>query len=301
MQANCPICAKQDAPSRPERSPRAPRQRSSAPRSPKASSGLRVRRVERAAEDGYENWLVHGLRATADAARLAGELAFAEARIAELRTDPPGLYAEAAMSDDREAAAWLAFLIAAVGPARGADPWSGIEAVRAAGADLGAAQRGIRSAPDPARAAAGYTAWADRHGGQVPALIGEADWEPVRRFSRAYERVPAAGFGRGARFEFLVSLGALGIVALEPGSLFVASDAADPVVGAAKRVFGIGDAITLERRAAELARETGVALAALDLALFNWSAPEDERATMGARVAADPARQGEIAHVLRAG
>lgn len=298
LQANCPICSKSAEPARPARAPRPSRPRATGgARTPKATSGIRVRRVERAPEDGYENWLVHGLRATSDAARLAAELAFAEARLNELRSDPPGPYGEAAQADP-QAGIGLAFLIAVVGPGRGGDPWSGVEQARG---DLSTAPRGPRAAPDPARASAGFSAWAQRNGGPLAALSGEADWEPVRRFARAFERVPAAGLGRGARFEFLLSLGALGLVALEPGSLFLGSDPTDPVVAAAKRVLGIGDAISLERRAAELARETGVPLAALDLALFNWAAPEDERATMGARAAADPQRTAEIASVLRAG
>jgi hypothetical protein len=86
---------------------------------------------------------------------------------------------------------------------------------------------------------------------------------------------------------------------MAPGALFV-SDARDPVVLAAKRVLGIGDAINLERRASELARGTGVPLAALDLALFNFGAPEDGRATMGARRAADPERRAAIGRALGA-
>ena len=266
-----------------------------------------MRRVERAADDGYDHELVPGLRATADAARLADELAFSLARLEELRDDPPGLYAEVAAADDREEAAWLAFLIAYLGPLRGADAFAAIAAARLPWregelGDLDAVELGPRTAHEPGRGPAtvvAYRAWAGRAGSQEAALLGDADWESERRFTRTFERLALPGFGRGPRFDFLVTLGVLGVVPMEAGTLAVSGDGTDPVVGAAKRVFGIGDAITLERRAAELARETGVGQAALDLALFNWSAPEDGRATMGARRSADPARRAAIVAALR--
>lgn len=306
LQANCPICSKDvtaPRPARPARSRPAP-----AARTPRAAGGLRVRRVERAPDDGYEHDLVPGLRATADAGRLARELAFADARLRELAEDPPGLYAQATSAAADEGA-WLALLIAYLGPARGDDPWSQIEAARTAwaGGDLPRlqdARGGPRTSHAPGGGAAtfaAYRVWAQRHGGQLAALRGEPEWEPTRRFARAFERLALPGRGRGARFDFLVTLGALRIVPVEAGTLALGAEPADPVVAAAKRVLGIGDAINLERRAAELARGVGVPLAALDLALFNWAAPEEQRATMGARRAADPAGRARIAAALGAG
>jgi hypothetical protein len=306
LQLNCPICSKQALPATPARSPSRPaRNRSTAPRVPKASSGVRVRRVQRAPEDGYDNELVPGLRSSADGARLADELAFSAARLAELAADPPGLYAAAAAADAEEAL-WLVFLIAYVGPGRGGDAWSEIERARVSWATgelpaLDGVGGGPRTAHDPARGTtvvAAYRAWAARHGGQAVALRGDADWEPARRFARTFERLALPAFGRSPKYEFLVSAGALGLVALEAGTLAVGKDALDPVISAAKRVLGIGDAINLERRAAELARATGVPFAVLDLALFNLDLPEDERATMGARVAADPERRAAIGAAL---
>ena len=52
--------------------------------------------MARAVDDGYENDLMPGLRATVEAAHLADELAFSAARLEQLRTAPPGLYAEVA-------------------------------------------------------------------------------------------------------------------------------------------------------------------------------------------------------------
>ena len=253
---------------------------------------MRVRHEERAPDDGYDNWLVHGLRASADAARLADELAFSEARLAELREDPPGLYAEVARADDREEAAWLAFEIAVIAPGRGGDAWSALEAARVPWSSE------VVPDHDPEVFVA-YRAWAERHGGQLAALTGEPEWDAVRRFGRTFERLAVRGLQRSPRFDFLVTLGALGVVDLEAGSLHVsASKPSDPVVLAAKRIMGIGDAITIERRLAELARETTVPISALDLALYNWAQPLEERATMGARRAADPDRRAAIGEAL---
>ena len=262
--------------------------------------------MERAPDDGYDQDLVPGLRSTVDGARLADELAFAEARLEELASDPPGLYAEVALARDPEEAAWLAFLIAYLCPLRGADAFAAIAAARVPWntgelPDLDAVELGPRSAHTQGRGNAtliAYRAWAERAGSQRAALAGDADWEPERRFARTFERLALPGFGRGPRFELLVSLGVLGVVPLVAGTLAVGGDATDTVVGAAKRILGIGDAINLERRATEVARETGVPLAALDLALFNWSVAEEDRATMGARRAADPKRRAAIAAAL---
>ncbi len=74
-----------------------------------------------------------GVRATADAERLAEELGFAAGRLATIAVAPTGLYAEVASlaaGGDFEEATWLAFLIAYIGPLDGDDPWAGIEAAR---------------------------------------------------------------------------------------------------------------------------------------------------------------------------
>lgn len=292
MQANCPICSKEAAPAAPARPPRPTRQRSATPRTPRSSSGLRVRRLERAPEDGYENWLVHGLRASADAIRLADELAFSEARLHELRTDPPGLYAEVARAGDADEAAWLAFQIAVIAPGRSGDPWADLDAERTSWASGEVPE-------DGSSVCLAYRAWTERHGGQIPALTGAPEWDAIRRFGRTFERLTVHGLERSPRFDFLVTLGALGVVALEAGSLAVSSSkASDPVVLAAKRVTGIGDAITIERRLADLVHATGVPLGALDLALYNWSLHAEDRSTMGARVEADPERREAIRAAL---
>src|SRR5215208_4203849 len=91
MTAKCPICSKEleaelraKAPPRPPGIRRAPAARSRPARraaSPRSSGRLVTRKLARAEDDGYRNTLVPGLRATADAERLAVALAWADARL----------------------------------------------------------------------------------------------------------------------------------------------------------------------------------------------------------------------------
>src|SRR3954471_11560199 len=68
---------------------------------------LVTRKLARAADDGYRNPLVPGLKATADAERLAGALTQAAQRL-----EPPGPYPFLAEEAELEQATWLAFLTA---------------------------------------------------------------------------------------------------------------------------------------------------------------------------------------------
>ncbi len=87
-----------------------------------------------------------------------------------------------------------------------------------------------------------------------------------------FERLTLPGLHRAARFELLASLGTIGLYDLEAGAL--ALGGSDEVTVAAKRVFGIGDPLLLERRAAQLAQGGQAPLQALDLALYNWGRRE---------------------------
>jgi hypothetical protein len=307
---NCRICNKPEPkPERPAASSTRTRTPSpSKPTSRRGASAVVVKRVGRAVEDGFESELVPGLKASEDARRLAAELAFSTARLAELATDPPGLYAEAARAEDREEALWLAFLIAHLCPLTGEeDPFGTIAAARTTWASgalpalAEGAELGPRTSVDPRqpqRTAAAYRAWAERAGTQASAFAGDASWTPPRRFSRLFERLSLPGFTRAGRVELLVSAGRLGLVDAEPAELRLGAEAGDETTLAAKRVFGIGDAFLLERRATDLAAAVGVPLGALDLALFNFGRPEDRRATMGARASADPGLQARIEEAL---
>lgn len=304
---NCRICNKPEpkAAARPRTAPT----RTGTARRPKShASGVVVKRVARAVEDGYENELVPGLKASADARRLADEIAFSTARLAELAVDPPGLYAEAALAEDLEESLWLAFLIAHLSPLAGeSDAFATLREVRVpwATGELPPLGEGTVLGPrttvdprQPERTIAAYRAWVARHGGsQAAALTGDDNWSAERRFQRIFERLSLPGFSRAGRFELLVSLGRLGLVDVSPPDLQL-GEASDAAVIAAKRVFGIGERFLMERRAADLAAEAGVPPDALDLALFNFGQPEGDRATMGSAAEPDAELRERVADAL---
>jgi hypothetical protein len=298
---NCPICSREQSielrPIVSSSAPRTGQPRPSAPRSsraraaggrpaPTAPGRLTVRRLARGADDGYRSPLVIGLKSSVEGARLADELAFADHRLRVLEHDPPGLYAEVAdPAIDVEERSWLAFLIAYICPLEDDDPFSEIERVRTSWASgelpsLQDVRRGPRTTDEPARGTRtmeAYRQWAVRAGSQASALTGDVGWTPERRFGRAFERLALPGLNRDARFDLLVSLGRLAVYDLRAGSLALGGSN-DATVGA-KRVFGIGDPLLLERRARDLAEAGGIPLEALDLALHNWQ--RGERATLG--------------------
>lgn len=240
FEASCPICSREKAPGNRARSAsgRSPTGRRSeeSPASRRHGSGSRAghlvtRRVARATDDGYRHELVPGVKATADAERLAAALAVAAARL-----EFPGPHPE---------------VVEAVEP-------------------LGLAFRlalGDATETDAERALEAFSRWTP------PAR--DAGWTPQRRFARWFDRLALPGFGRAARFEFLVTLGAAGIHELEADALHVSVAHDDPTTLAAKRALSSGDAMLLERRARVLADGTGVPLAALDrgLALWDRTAP----------------------------
>ena len=332
---NCPICREPEAPKTRARSAGSGRTRTpggSPSRSSSAgtgssrsapSRGVRVRQLARAAEDGYRSELVPGLKASADAERLADELAFASARLRELAVDPPGLWAEVSAESDREEALWLLFLVAWLSPLEGEDPWAAVEAARvpwasgelprvspetprgpraAAGPGSARGRLGVSrlvtgpTPVEPARTVEAYRAWTARAGSQEAALLGDASWTPERRFDRDFERLALPGLGRAQRFDLLVAAGRLGLADVHVFALHPSDD--DPGSMAAKRVFGIGERFVLERRAADLADEADVPLEALELALFNWGQPLDARATLGSRAQAEPEERERIARAL---
>jgi hypothetical protein len=238
---------------------------------------VRVRRLARGSDDGYHSPLVPGLKSSHEAQRLAEDLALAATRLTILAADPPGLYAQIADAGaDLEERTWLAFLVAYIGPREDEDPFANIVAVATSweGGELpdpAAIEPGPRGAHDASRGTrtlAAYRAWAGRSGSQAAALAGDAAWPPQRRFARAFERLALPGFHRDARFELLVTLGALGVYELEAASLALGGD--NSVTVGAKRALGIGDPLLLDRRAVELAAACGLPLAALDLGLHNW-------------------------------
>jgi hypothetical protein len=256
---------------------------------------VRVRREARSQDDGYRNELVPGLRSSADADHLVEEIGFASGRLLMLTAAPPSLYAEARDCEDIEQATWMCFICAYISPLQGAQPFAGVRQalVRSWSSgslpDLEDVPLGPRSSHDPVRGnetLLAYRRFADHAGSQERAFTGEPEWTPQRRFARVFERLALPGFGRVGRYDLLVTLGRLGLYELRADSLHLAtrsprapSDVADLTLEAAKRVFGIGDPLHLERRAQALAEAISAPIEALDLALSNWAA--EERATLG--------------------
>jgi hypothetical protein len=267
LTANCPICSRElqaelqsKAPAHPARARTAVPARSRS----RSGGGVVTRRLARAADDGYRNALVPGLRATADAERLAAALAAAAARL-----EPPGPYPDVAAEPDLEEATWLAFLLALAGP-EAPELQRAVRESRPSWASGDAPDLPGERAP----AAAAYRAWAERAGSQGQAFRGDDAWTPQRRFSRVFERLALPGFGRAARFDLLTALGAAGRYELEAGELRLATGE-DATTEAAKRVLVSGDKLLLERRARDLADACGVPLAALDRALAVWGTSGD--------------------------
>ena len=295
---NCPICSREqdvelrEVVSPATRAPSAPRPRGARPAGgTRRSTGVRVRQLARDADDGFHSRLVPGLRSSADAQRLAAEVAFAVHRLGRLGEDPPGLYAEVAGPSDLEERSWLAFLIAYLGPLDSEDPFAAIAQARMAWSAaepplLEGVARGPRGVQDTRgqQTVAAYRAWAQRAGSQAAAFAGEPSWTPERRFERVYERLALPGLSRDARFDLLVTLGRLGCYELSPGMLALGGE--NEVTLAAKRALGIGDPMLLERRARELADAGGVPLEALDVGFFNWGS--GRRATLGLFGDAEP-------------
>ncbi len=266
--------------------------------------GLRVLHESRAVDDGYRSVLVPGLRASADAIRLVEEIAFSSGRLLALAADPPGVYAQvrALAATDLEHATWECFLLVYLSPLEGADPFAGVSQALAGGErpDLDDVPLGPHTSHDPARGdetLIAYRQWAARGGlasvsvpvqgavgTQALAFTGDPAWSPQRRFERLFERLALPGLARMGRYDLLVTLGYLGLYELLADSLHLAGargvlGSDDPTTVAAKRVFGIGDPLLLERRAAALAQALSVPVETLDLALANWGSPQ--RATLG--------------------
>jgi hypothetical protein len=265
LTSKCPICSRElqedlrsKAPVR-HVTPRKPGS-SSTPRGRSGSTrsrGVVTRKLARAADDGYRNPLVPGLRATADAERLAIALTQAAERL-----EPPGPYPLIADEPDLDQATWMAFLFALAPELRDVlaeanPPWdeADIEALPAA----------------KAKTAGAYRAWVQRAGSQQVAFTGEASWTPERRFGRVFERLSLPGFNRAARYDLLTALGAAGRYPLTADAVHFVED--DDTTLAAKRALVSGDRMLLERRARDLADAAELPIAALDRGLAAWGTP----------------------------
>jgi hypothetical protein len=270
MTAKCPICSKELEAELRAKAPPRPKgiKRAAAPRARRAATprtgAIVTRKLARAQDDGYRNALVPGLRATADAERLASALLIAAERL-----EPPGPYDAVATEPDPEQATWLAFLLALAGP----DAPELQDAITAAAPRFADGEFPAVSEAQ-ARTVAAYRHWAERAGSQAAGFMGEEDWSPQRRFARVFERLALPGMSRAARFELLATLGAAGLYDLAPDQLQLGIED-DATTQAAKRILLSGDKMLLERRARDLAAASEVPLAALDRAFALW---DDSRA-----------------------
>ena len=290
LEANCKICTPEERPA-PPRTSAAPRPRAGAPPGRRGAH----RRADRpagwssgawpaSADDGYDQ------RARARPARdaptpRAWPTSWPSPRpaCAQLRADPPGPLrrgragrrprgGDVAVPADRlPAAAGGRRAVGvdrrrprAVGDRRAAGPRRRAAPARAAPHDPARGGRDVHRLPRVRRP----RRLAGRRAGRRAVVDARA---ALRSRVRASGRCAACR--ARTRYDFLVTLGALGVVDVAPSSLLLGSEAADPTVVAAKRVFGIGDAINLQRRASDLAAAIGVEIAALDLALVNWARP----------------------------
>jgi hypothetical protein len=264
--------------------------------STRRTAEVRVHREQRSEDDGYRCELVPGIHSSGDAKRLVREIGFASGRLLTLTAAPPSLYAEARDCEDIEQATWICFLAAYLSPLQGEQSFVGIrQALLSSWAsdtvpELEEVPLGPRTSHDPSRGSEtliAYRRFAEHSGSQERAFAGEPEWTPQRRFERVFERLALPGFGRMGRYDLLITLGRLGLYELRADSLHLGTRtslfASDPTPQAAKRVFGIGDPIHIERRALALAEALSTPIEALDLALYNWSpgGPSDERVTLG--------------------
>lgn len=253
---------------------------------------VRVHREARSEDDGYRCDLVAGLHSSEDARRLVREIGFASGRLLTLTSAPPSLYTEARECEDIEQATWMCFLASYLSPLQGEQSFVGIrQALLSSWAsgtvpDLDEVPLGPRSSHDPARGGEtliAYRRFAEHMGSQERAFTGEPEWTPQRRFERVFERLALPGFGRMGRYDLLITLGRLGLYELRGDSLHLGTrgspSRSDPTPAAAKRVFGIGDPLHIERRASVLAEALSTPIEVLDLALANWSS--GERVTLG--------------------
>jgi hypothetical protein len=272
LTSKCPICSRELREQTPVRhvTVRKPGA-TSTPKSSRGAGGSRgsssrggsgrliTRQLARAADDGYRNPLTPGMKATADAERLAIAVTLAAERL-----EPPGPFKAIDEIPDVEQATWIAFLFA-LAP----ELTDLIDQTRPtfSDADLEALPEAKR------RTAEAYRAWVERAGSQEAAFTGDEHWSAERRFGRLFERLALPGFTRAMRYDLLTGLGAADIYPLEADSLHLVED--DATTLAAKRLLVSGDRMLLERRARDLADAAAMPIAAFDRGLAVWGTPTE--------------------------
>ena len=251
LTANCPICSREhEAELRAKAPPSPPRTRSASRldgqarrRAPPAGRGHHAP-LARAADDGYRNPLVPGLRATADAERLAAALVAAAERLraagpvpGDRRPSPTSRRPPGSRSCSRSPARRRPSCRQAIGAAR--PVW----------------EDGVPDDLPPSAAAprSAYRAWAEpRRHRRRPRSPASRAGRPsaASRACSSGSRCPASA--ARARFDLLTTLDAAGRYELNASELFLGLED-DAATLAAKRLLVSGDRLLLDRRARELA------------------------------------------------
>ena len=237
------------------------------PRRPASASGSRgsgrlvTRQLARATDDGYRNPLVPGLKATADAERLAIAVTQAHERL-----DPPGPFTAIDETPDVEQATWLAFLFA-LAP----ELYDVIDETRPAWEDAA----NLDALPEAkAKTAAAYRALGRARrlaGGRVHGrgdLDAGAPLRPRLRAARAPRLHPRDALRPADRARRRRHLPARGRRA-------ALRRRTTPTTDAAKRLLVSGDRMLLERRARDLADASGLPIGAFDRGLAVWGTPTE--------------------------
>ncbi len=116
-----------------------------------------------------------------------------------------------------------------------------------------------------------YVGWVgDCHVDRFAGLAAASRGDPKATFGAAYRSMgPVAGFGRTARFDYLTTVGRLGLFAIEPDRAHL-DGATGPLAGA-RLLFGIAwPALALDDRLVALGAELGLTMDVIEDAVCNW-------------------------------
>ncbi len=116
-----------------------------------------------------------------------------------------------------------------------------------------------------------YARWVGgSHPDRFAALAAAAGGDPRTTFATAYRSMePVAGFGRTARFDYLTTVGRLGLFALEPDRAYLVG-ATGPLDGA-RLLFGLNvPARSLDDRLLAFGAELGLTMDVVEDAVCNW-------------------------------
>jgi hypothetical protein len=118
-----------------------------------------------------------------------------------------------------------------------------------------------------------YVAWVGdggSHEARFNVLAGTAGGDPKGTFAAAYRSMaPVSGFGRTARFDYLTTVGRLGLLAIEPDRAYL-DGATGPLAGARILVGTASPAHELDGRLVALGAELGLTMDVVEDGVCNW-------------------------------